>query len=114
MVSLHGDDGEELSSYIVDVLASIGPVTLDYADLVPAPDEIVWAKGDHTTLWLSTNRHAVDVEIDSIALGLGDIEERSQGQDEPHIAECVGPGCQDLVVASLTVSSTTREHLVGV
>ena len=106
MVSLHGDDGEELSSYIVDVLASIGPVTLDYADLVPAPDEIVWAKGDHTTLWLSTNRHAVDVQIDSIALGLGDIEERSQGQDEPHILG-VGPGCQDLVVASLTVEHDT-------
>ena len=78
----------------------------DYADLVPAPDEIVWAEGDHTTLWLSTNRHAVDVEIDSIALGLGDIEERSQGQDEPHILG-VGPGCQDLVVASLTVEHNT-------
>ena len=82
------------------------PEPAAYADLVPAPDEIVWAEGDHTTLWLSTNRHAVDVEIDSIALGLGDIEERNQGQEESHILG-VGPGCLDLVVASLTVEHDT-------
>ena len=78
----------------------------DYADLVPAPDEIVWVEGEQTTLWLSTNRHAVDVEIGNIALGLGDIEERTQGQEEPAILG-VGPGCLDLVVASLTVEHDT-------
>ena len=78
----------------------------DFADLVPAPDEIVWAEGEQTTLWLSTNRHAVDVEIGNIALGLGDIEERTQGQEEPTILG-VGPGCLDLVVASLTVEHDT-------
>ena len=78
----------------------------DFADLVPAPDEIVWVEGEQTTLWLSTNRHAVDVEIGNIALGLGDIEERTQGQEEPAILG-VGPGCLDLVVASLTVEHDT-------
>ena len=77
-----------------------------YADLVPNPEEIIWLAGEQQTVWLSTNLHAVEVEIDSIALGLGDIEERSQGQEEPHILG-VGPGCVDLVVASLTVEHDT-------
>ena len=44
----------------------------DYADLAPAPGGTVWQAGEERTLWLSTNRHAVDVRIDSVALGLGE------------------------------------------
>ena len=94
------------------VLAAAGLITFairdapDYADLVPAPDEIVWEEGDHTTLWLSTNRHAVDVLIDNIALGLGDIEERREGSDGVAILG-EGPGCVDVVVKSLTVAHSS-------
>ena len=75
----------------------------DYADLVPHPEEIIWEEGEQTTLWLSTNRHAVDLRIDSIALGLGDIEERNQGGEQPIILGD-GPGCLDVVIHDLTVA----------
>ena len=46
----------------------------DYANLVPAPNEIVWEQGDETTVWLQTNRDNVDLKVSSVALGLGSIE----------------------------------------
>ena len=78
----------------------------DYADLVPVPDSIVWEKGDEITLWLSTNRHAVDLQVSSIALGIGEIDLRdpSSGQAIP-LGE--GLGCLDAVVSDLSVSNIT-------
>ena len=46
----------------------------DYAGLVPAPDTIVWEEGDETTLWLQTNRNAAELRINSVSLGVGNIE----------------------------------------
>ena len=94
-------------------VAVVGLITLatggeDYAALVPAPDEIVWAEGEETTVWLSTNRHAVDVQIDSIAVGLGDIEERNPDGEKATIL-AKGPGCLDHAVASLTVAHDTGD-----
>ena len=43
----------------------------DYADLVPAPDSIVWEEGDETTVWLSANRDDVQIRIASVDLGVG-------------------------------------------
>ena len=98
--------GVVLAAAVLITLATGDPP--DYANLVPAPNEIVWEQGDETTVWLSTNRHAVDVQIDSVALGLGDIEERNPGSEmATTLGE--GPGCLDRVVASLTVEHDTGE-----
>lgn len=78
----------------------------DYADLVPAPDSIVWRQGDETALWLSTNRHAVDVRIDSIALGVGEIDIRDPSSGAA-VSLGEGLGCLDAVVSGLTVDDVT-------
>ena len=75
----------------------------DYADLAPAPGGTVWQAGEERTLWLSTNRHAVDVRIDGIALGLGEIE-RSSPLGSGVTVLGYGPGCLDWVVDSLTAT----------
>lgn len=82
-----------------NVTVRLDPVPA-YADLVPAPDRTVWQAGEETTLWLSTNRHAVDVRIDSIALGLG-VFERQIPSGASVLAR--GPGCRGWVVESLSV-----------
>ena len=46
----------------------------DYANLAPAPNEIVWEQGDETMVWLQTNRDDVDLRVGSAALGFGSIE----------------------------------------
>lgn len=98
--------GVVLAAAVLITLATGDPP--DYADLVPAPDEIVWAEGAETAVWLSANRHAVDLQIDSIALGLGDIEERNPGSEmATTLGE--GPGCLDHAVTSLTVAHDTGD-----
>ena len=81
----------------------------DYADLVPAPDTIVWEVGDETTLWLSTNRHAVDLRVDNVALGLGDIRQRdAESGGVTNLGH--GGGCEDWVVKSLEADSITSSR----
>ena len=75
----------------------------DFADLVPAPNAIVWQKGDMVTLWLSTNRHDVDVHIDSVALGLGEIDRSLPGTGETQpLGE--GLGCREWLVSALSAT----------
>ena len=93
------------------LLAAAGLITYansetEYADLVPAPDSIVWGVEDQTTLWLSTNLHDVEMHIDSVALGIDEIDRVQPGTGETQRLGN-GLGCQDWVVSSLsaTVSS---------
>ena len=84
----------------------------DYADLAPAPGGTVWQAGEERTLWLSTNRHAVDVRIDGIALGLGEIERGSPlGAGVTVLG--YGPGCLDWVVDSLTATPQPGGPMAG-
>ena len=71
-----------------------------YADLVPAPDTIIWEQGDETTLWLQTNRNAVELRINSVDLGVGNIE---RAFPEARSAMLLGrsEGCLSWVVSSL-------------
>ena len=72
----------------------------DYADLVPAPDSIVWHEGQDTTFFVSTNRENVDMRINSVALGIANV----QGA-VPHSGELMvlgaSVGCQEWAVSKL-------------
>ena len=76
----------------------------DYADLVPAPDAALWRVGDERTAWLSTNRHFVDVRIDSIGVGLGTMRARGGGQPLAlgRLIGCVGAAVSGIAVSGLT------------
>ena len=76
----------------------------DYADLDPAPDTVVWQEGHETTLWLSTNRNWVDMRIDSVSLGLGDIR-RAFPESGGTLELGRGEGCLQWAVSSLSVAS---------
>lgn len=58
-------------------------------------------------LWLSTNRHAVDVRISSIALGIGEIDLRNPASGAP-VALGRGLGCLEAVVSDLEVDNITE------
>lgn len=73
----------------------------DYARLVPAPDVIVWEEGDETTLWLATNREEVDLRIDSVSLGLGNINRVFPTSGET-LTLGRAEGCQDWAVSKLS------------
>ena len=72
----------------------------DYADLVPAPDTIVWEQGDETALWLQTNRNGVELRISSVAVGVGNIE-RVFPEARTSMRLGRGEGCLSWVVSSL-------------
>ena len=86
----------------------------DYADLVPAPDAVVWEAGDETAAWLSTNRHDVELRLHSVAMGIGDIGRTIAGSGE---TESLGRGlgCQDWAVSELSavVASETEFSVNG-
>ena len=72
----------------------------DYADLVPAPDAVVWEVGNETALWLSTNRRDVDARIRSVALGVGGLH-RAFPESGEALALGRGEGCLDWAVSEL-------------
>ena len=76
----------------------------DYADLVPAPDAIVWHVGQDSTFFVSTNREDVDMRINSVALGIANV----QGA-VPHSGALMvlgaSVGCQDWAVSRLTADA---------
>lgn len=78
----------------------------DYADLIPAPDAIKWRVGDEIPLWLSTNRHAVDVRLSSIGLGIGEIDIRDPSGRALPLGK--GLGCLDAIVSELDASDITN------
>ena len=86
----------------------------DYADLVPAPDAVVWEAGDETAAWLSTNRYDVELRLHSVAMGIGDIGRTIAGSGE---TESLGRGlgCQEWAVSELSavVASETSFTLSG-
>ena len=78
----------------------------DRANLQPAPDSIVWEEGDETTLWLDTNRSSVDMRIDRVSLGIGDI--RSVFPESGQVATLGrGEGCLAWAVDGLEISNIT-------
>ena len=83
-----------------------------YAYLVPAPDSIVWEKGDETNLWLNTNRPDVEMRIAQVDLGIGAV--RQVFQETGTTMELGrGEGClkwavTDLEVYSIIDSNTPR------
>ena len=97
------------------VLAAAGIVTVvmndepDYADLVPAPDSIVWNEGQETTFFVSTNLDDVDMRINSVALGIANV----QGA-VPHsgVLMVLGAsvGCQDWAVSKLSATVTATGY----
>ena len=62
-------------SLVAVVLLNMGLGTFrpDYADLIPAPDTIVWEEGDETVVWLSTNQDDIEIRIATVDLGVGDF-----------------------------------------
>ena len=76
----------------------------DYAHLDPEPDVVVWEEGDETTLWLDTNRRHVDMRIDRVSLGLGDIR-RIFPESGRVVTLGRGEGCLDWAVSGLEVYS---------
>ena len=78
----------------------------DYAYLDPEPDAVVWEEGDETTLWLFTNRRRVDMRIDRVSLGLGDIR-RIFPESGRAVTLGRGEGCIDWAVDGLEIYSIT-------
>ena len=76
----------------------------DYADLVPAPDSIIWEEGQESTVLVSTNLDDVDLRVGSVAMGI----ESLQGA-VPHsgVLMVLGAsvGCQDWAVSKLTADA---------
>ena len=105
------------------VLAAAGVITFavgdepDYADLVPAPDTIVWEEGDETTVWLQTNRNDVGLRIDSVSLGVGNIErifaETGTAMTLGRAEGCVDWAVNGLELGSSVHSGTDREVTVA-
>ena len=85
------------------VTFAVGDVP-DYADLVPAPDSIIWERGQESTMLLSTNREDVEMRIHSVALGIANV----QGA-VPHSGELMvlgaSVGCQDWAVSRFTADA---------
>ena len=90
-------------------LAAAGLIQLatggeDYADLVPAPDAIIWEEEQESTVLVSTNLDDVDLRIDSVALGI----EAVRGA-VPHSGELMvlgaSVGCQEWAVSRLTADT---------
>ena len=81
-----------------------------YADLVPAPDTIIWQKGQETTHFLSTNMQQVDLRINSVALGLATVQGAL-----PHSGELMvlgaSVGCQSWAVSRLTATAIAPQSL---
>ena len=108
---------------LAGVLAAAGLIVLatgdppDYADLVPAPDTIVWEVGDETTLWLQTNRNDVDLRINSVALGVGNIErafpEAGAAMTLGRAEGCVTWAVNGLELGSSVHSGTNRQVTVA-
>ena len=96
---------------VLAIVQMVAGGDLDYADLLPAPDSIVWEEGDETTLWLQTNRHSVDIRIDSVSLGVGDFHRDRPESDKP-LRLGRGDGCLSWVVSSLLVSHTADGYFV--
>ena len=78
----------------------------DYADLVPAPDEITWQEGDETEVWLDSNVQYVDMRVGSVSLGLGSIQRLFPESGEA-ITLGHGQGCLDWAVNRLEVGAIT-------
>ena len=77
----------------------------DFADLAPAPDSIIWRHGDITTLWLNTNRHAVDLRVSSKDIGISEIDMRDPASGEPvQLGE--GLGCLSVAVSKFEISAS--------
>ena len=89
---------------IAGVLYAVFAWEADYAYLDPAPDAIVWEEGDETTLWMDTNRRHVDMRVERVSLGLGDVRRIFP---ESGTAITLGrlEGCLDWAVSALEVYS---------
>ena len=74
----------------------------DYAGLLPPPSAALWREGDETTLWLSTNRRAVEMRNSSVSLGIGHIHRVLPGPGRERVAR--GEGCLDFAVVSLAAT----------
>ena len=95
---------------LAGILAGAALITLavgdppDYADLVPAPDTIIWAEGQESTVLVSTNRDDVDLRINSVAMGISNVMGAV-----PHSGELMvlgaSVGCQDWAVSKLTADA---------
>ena len=76
----------------------------DYARLVPAPDSIIWEKGQESTILISTNLDDVYLRIDSVAMGIESVQSAV-----PHSGELkvlgASVGCQDWAVFRLYAES---------
>ena len=82
----------------------------DYADLLPPPGSALWQEGDETTLWLSTNRRAVDMRISSVSLGIGHIHRVLPGPGREPLAR--GEGCLDFAVVSLAATDVGATSVI--
>ena len=82
----------------------------DYAALVPAPDSINLREGEEAAFWLSTNRHAVELRIDSIDVGLGVIHYRGAAQGQ---TATLGhsTGCLDWAVSHLEIEAVGNRSM---
>ena len=80
------------------------PLQADYAYLDPAPDAVIWEEGDETPVWLQTNRASVDLRIDSVSLGVGDVR-RVFPESGASVVLGRGEGCLDWAVQSLEIYS---------
>ena len=78
----------------------------DYADLIPAPDEIPWKEGDETEVWLDSNVHDVDMRVGSVSLGLGGIHRLFPDSGES-MTLGHGQGCLAWAVNMLEVGAIT-------
>ena len=105
--------GAVLGSAATAAVAAFALVVSDaeapYADLVPAPDTIIWEQGQESTVLVSTNLDDVDLRIDSVAMGISNV----QGA-VPHSGELMvlgaSVGCQDWAVSKLTASNIVSDR----
>ena len=83
----------------------------DYADLVPAPDSIIWSEGQESTLLVSTNRDDVELRIDSLDMGIDAVK-----GSIPHSGELMtlgaSVGCQEWAVSKLWADSVTSTGFI--
>ena len=92
--------------------AAVGVVTFaigdepDYADLSPAPDAVVWRGNEETTVWLEANRRDVELRIDGVALGLGNLK-RSSEDGETVLGRSLG--CEEWAVSYLTADNVAED-----
>ena len=84
------------------VLLTFWPRQAARADLVPAPDSVAWRVGEERTVWVDTNLQAVRLRLQSIDLGLGDIERLDQAQPAT-LGRATG--CLDSAVSFITADN---------